>query len=146
LSKEWTSTRHRPDQAGSLVFTYWLVVAFFNAFPLPRRSGFRKSFVFAGEAMDRGYNILIFPEGELTKDGRLQKFRTGVGLLAGGLEAPIVPVSISGLYELRKSSQRGYTPPGSVTITFGEPIPHDGDVSPLDITQNLESRIAALEH
>ncbi|HEX6125723.1 MAG TPA: AMP-binding protein [Pyrinomonadaceae bacterium] len=126
-------------------FTYWLVVAFFNAFPLPRRSGFRKSFVFAGEAMDRGYNILIFPEGELTKDGRLQKFRTGVGLLASGLEAPIVPVSISGLYELRRSGQRGYAPPGSITITFGEPIPYEADASPQDITQNLERRIAALE-
>ena len=124
-------------------FTYWLVLAFFNAFPLPRRSGFRKSFAFAGEAMDRGYSILIFPEGELTKDGSLQKFRTGVGLLASGLEAPIVPVSISGLYELRKNGQRGYAPPGSVTITFGEPILYDVDASPLDIAQDLERRIAA---
>lgn len=125
-------------------FTYWLVIAFFNAFPLPRQSGFRKSFAFAGEAMDRGYSVLIFPEGELTKDGRLQKFRGGVGLLASGLEAPIVPVSISGLYELRKSGRRGYTAPGSVTITFGEPIPYDADASPTDITQMLERRIAGL--
>jgi long-chain acyl-CoA synthetase len=125
-------------------FTYWLVVAFFNAFPLPRRSGFRNSFAFAGDAMDRGYNILIFPEGELTKDGRLQKFRTGVGLLASGLEAPVVPVSISGLYELRKSGRRGHAPPGSVTISFGEPIPYDADASPLNITHDLERRIAAL--
>ena len=61
-------------------FTYYLLLIFFNAFPLPRRSGFRESFAFAGEAMDRGYSILVFPEGELTKDGHLQKFRPGIGL------------------------------------------------------------------
>ena len=126
-------------------FTYWLVVAFFNAFPLPRRSGFRQSFAFAGEAMDRGYNVLIFPEGELTLDGRLQKFRAGVGSLASGLEAPIVPVLISGLYELKASGRRGYASPGSVTVTFGQPIPYDVDASPADITRDLEDRVSRLQ-
>ncbi|HYJ90898.1 MAG TPA: lysophospholipid acyltransferase family protein, partial [Pyrinomonadaceae bacterium] len=126
-------------------FTYWLVIAFFNALPLPRRSGFRKSFEFAGEAMDRGNSILIFPEGELTKDGQLQKFKSGVGLLANGLEAPIVPVSITGLYELRHAGQRGWAPPGKVTITFGKPIPYDPDKRPVEITQQLEDQIRKLQ-
>jgi long-chain acyl-CoA synthetase len=121
------------------------VIVFFNAFPLPRRSGFRESFAFAGEAMDRGYNILIFPEGELTKDGRLQEFRSGIGLLANGLEAPIVPVSISGLYELKSRGQRGYAPPGSMTVAFGQPIPYDADASPIEITRRLEDRIMDLQ-
>src|SRR4029078_8527461 len=41
-------------------FTYWLVITFFNAFALPKESGYRRSFDFAGEAVDRGYNVLIF--------------------------------------------------------------------------------------
>jgi long-chain acyl-CoA synthetase len=126
-------------------FTYWLVITFFNAFPLPRQSGFRASFAFAGEAVDRGYNILIFPEGELTKGGELQKFRSGAGLLANGLEASVVPVSISGLYELRARGQRGYAPPGLVTITFGQPIKYDPNASPIDITRSLEERINVLQ-
>jgi long-chain acyl-CoA synthetase len=126
-------------------FTYWLVITFFNAFPLPRQSGFRASFAFAGEAVDRGYNILIFPEGELTKEGELQKFRSGAGLLANGLEASVVPVSISGLYELRARGQRGYAPPGLVTITFGQPIKYDPNASPIDITRSLEERINVLQ-
>ena len=125
-------------------FNYWLVIAFFNAFPLPRQSGFRKSFQFAGEAMDRGYNILIFPEGELTKDGSVQRFKSGVGLLAEGLEASIVPVAITGLYELRHAGQRGWAPAGQVTITFGAPMPYDRETSPSDVAHQLEERIKKL--
>ena len=126
-------------------FTYWLVVTFFNAFPLPRYSGFRQSFAFAGEAIDRGYNILIFPEGELTRDGSMQKFKSGTGLLADGLEAPVVPVAIHGLYELRASGQRGYTKPGSVTVEFGRPIPFDHRGSADELTSEIESRVRALQ-
>src|SRR5262249_35029437 len=125
-------------------FNYWLVIALFNAFPLPRQSGFRESFSFAGEEMDRGYNILIFPEGELTKDGSIQKFKSGIGLLASGLEAPIVPVAITGLYELRHAGQRGWAPPGSVTIIFGEPIPYKPDLTPQELANDLEQRIRAI--
>jgi long-chain acyl-CoA synthetase len=123
---------------------YWLVVALFNTFPLPRRSAFRQSFSFAGEAMDRGYNILIFPEGELTKDGHLQNFRSGVGILADGLEADIVPISIEGLYELKARGQRLHAPPGSVRIVFGSPIRFDRSASPKEITEILEQSVAAL--
>jgi len=39
---------------------YFLVVALFNVFPLPRTSGFRESFRFAGELADRGFSVLVF--------------------------------------------------------------------------------------
>ena len=40
-----------------------LGVALLNLFPLPREAGFRRSFAYAGEAVDRGYSVLVFPEG-----------------------------------------------------------------------------------
>jgi long-chain acyl-CoA synthetase len=43
-----------------------LGVSLLNLFPLPREAGFRKSFAFAGETVDRGYNVLVFPEGRHT--------------------------------------------------------------------------------
>ena len=52
--------------------SYMLVVSLFNVFPLPRRSGYRESFAYAGELTDRGESILIFPEGELTPDGEIR--------------------------------------------------------------------------
>jgi long-chain acyl-CoA synthetase len=50
---------------------YLLVVELFNVFPLPQKSGFRRSFDFAGESMDRGYSVLVFPEGARTQDGKM---------------------------------------------------------------------------
>ena len=137
---------HPPPNTGLIkrirwFFTYWLVVTFFNAFPLPRMSGFRRSFDFAGEAMDRGYNVLIFPEGELTKDGSLQPFKSGVGILANGLETSVVPVAITGLYELRAAGQRGWAPPRSVTVTFGEPLLFEEATDPRQIVARLEHRL-----
>jgi long-chain acyl-CoA synthetase len=141
---------HPPKAAGFIkrirwLSTYPLVIIFFNAFPLPRRSGFRRSFDYAGEAMDRGYNILVFPEGELTRRGDLQKFKGGIGILADGLEAPVVPVYISGLYELRNAGQRGWAPPGSVTITFGKPLLFDKNASAQELTREIENRIRVLQ-
>ena len=61
---------------------YYLVVALFNVFPLPQQSGVRESFAFAGESVDRGYSVVVFPEGRRTPDGKPSPFRSGVGLLA----------------------------------------------------------------
>src|SRR6266446_924333 len=47
-----------------------LAVALLNLFPIPREAGFRKSFAYAGEAVDRGYSLLVFPEGRHTEEGK----------------------------------------------------------------------------
>jgi long-chain acyl-CoA synthetase len=126
-------------------FTYWLVITFFNAFPLPKASGYRRSFDFAGEAVDIGYNLLIFPEGELTKDGSIQPFKSGIGLLADGLQIPVVPVLITGLYELQKAGQRGSFSKGLVTIRFGRPILLDRE-RPIElITSDVEAAVRSLD-
>lgn len=125
-------------------FQYWALIFVFNVFPLPKRSGFRRSFEYAGEAVDKGYNILIFPEGELSKTGKLQKFQNGFGLLANGLEMPIVPIYLAGLYELRARGQRGYAPAGAVTVSFGQPVEFEPNQTAQQIASEIERRIAAL--
>ena len=83
-----------------------LGVALLNLFPLPRQSGFRKSFAYAGEAVDRGYSVLVFPEGRHTEDGKLRPFRSGVGLLVNNLRIPVVPMRIDGLFEVKQAGKR----------------------------------------
>ncbi len=122
---------------------YLLIVSLFNVFPLPRKSGFRTSFAYAGEAMDRGYSVLVFPEGERTQDGLMHTFQSGIGILATGLEAPVVPIKISGLYEL-KILHRHFAPPGTVKVAFGDPVKFKADRNPLEIAQELQKRVASL--
>ena len=74
---------------------YFLALSLFNVFPLPQRSGFLKSFTFAGDLADRGWNILVFPEGQTTEDGHMPAFRSGIGLLAKQLNIPVVPMRLA---------------------------------------------------
>ena len=88
-----------------------LAVSLLNLFPLPREAGFRESFAYAGESVDRGYSVLVFPEGRHTTDGKMLPFRAGIGLLANNLRIPIVPMRIDGLFEVK---QAGKDLPGQV--------------------------------
>lgn len=92
-----------------------------NVFPLPQSSGFRKSFRFMGKLVDSGRNILIFPEGERSVDGRLLPFQRGLGIMVKELDIPVVPVKLVGL---EKVLPRGATWPkrGKVTVIIGSPI------------------------
>ncbi|HLM57582.1 MAG TPA: AMP-binding protein, partial [Pyrinomonadaceae bacterium] len=120
---------------------YFLVVAIFNTFSLPQKSGFRRSFRYAGESVDRGYSVLVFPEGTRTEHLGMNSFRKGAGLLAAQLGVPVVPVRIDGLTELKLSGRRGFAAPHKVTILFGDPVTYPPDADPADITADLERRV-----
>jgi long-chain acyl-CoA synthetase len=123
---------------------YVLGAALFNIFSLPKQSGFRNSFAFAGEAMDLGWNVLVFPEGEETKDGRMQPFMQGIGLLTADLSVPVVPVKLGGeLYNVKERKQF-FVGPGRVTLTIGKPIEFKSDESPAEITRVLQLRVEEL--
>jgi long-chain acyl-CoA synthetase len=100
---------------------YFLVTALFNVFPLPRRRDFQPSFAHAGLAMDRGFNVLVFPEGTRSAEGSLAPFRPGIGLLAKQCGAMVLPVAIRGLGEL-KTRQRRWFRSGSIEVVVGEPV------------------------
>jgi long-chain acyl-CoA synthetase len=125
------------------MLSYWLVTALFNVFPLPQKTGFRGSFSFAGESVDRGYSILVFPEGRRTQDGKMGPFRAGIGLLALNLSIPVVPVRIDGLYELKRTGKK-FARPGTVAVTIGPAIRFEAGADPAAIARDLETRVASL--
>jgi long-chain acyl-CoA synthetase len=120
-----------------------LAVALLNLFPLPRQSGFRKSFAYAGVAVDRGYSVLVFPEGKHTTDGKIQPFRTGIGLLANNLRIPILPMRIDGLYEIKKAGRK-FAPPGKIQVRIGKPIQFAPELEPEEIAQALQKAVENL--
>ena len=101
--------------------TQWtLGVTLLNLFPLPREAGFRRSFAYAGEAVDRGYSILVFPEGRHTTDGKMNPFRAGIGLLAANLGIPVLPMRIDGLFEVKQAGRR-FAAPWKISVRIGTP-------------------------
>jgi long-chain acyl-CoA synthetase len=120
-----------------------LGVALLNLFPLPRQAGFRKSFGYAGEAVDRGYSILVFPEGRHTEDGAIRPFRTGIGLLANNLHIAVLPMRIDGLFELKKAGKK-VAAPGNIQVHIGKPMQFAPDTDPEEITRALQKAVENL--
>jgi long-chain acyl-CoA synthetase len=118
-------------------------VALLNLFPLPREAAFLRSFSYAGECVDRGYSILVFPEGHHTTDGNLLPFRAGVGLLSNRLGIPVVPVRIDGLFEI-KSGGKKFALPGRIRVRIGEPVKFEPRSDPHQIARELQRRIETL--
>lgn len=122
---------------------YWLVVAVYNVFPLPRRAGFRKSFAFAGDLIDRRWSVLIFPEGTRTRDGSMSPFRAGIGLLAAQLGVPVLPAYLGGIFELKQAGKH-WARPGRVTVSIGSPAHFTAETPAEEIARDLERRVASL--
>lgn len=125
------------------IISYWLVTALFDVFPLPQRSGFRESFAFAGASVDRGYSVLIFPEGGRTTDGQISPFRAGIGILAHTLKVPVVPMRIDGLFPL-KQQDRTFARRGEIRIIVGRPLQFETGTGEEEIARQLEEAVKNL--
>ena len=122
----------------------WLLLtALFNVFPLPRRRNFQRSFAHAGAALDRGYNVLVFPEGTRSASGTLASFRSGIGLLVKESGAAVLPVGLRGLGEL-KAEGRGWFRSGKIEVHVGQPIRFAPEESEAAITERLHAEVERL--
>ncbi len=130
--KNWNPLLRWWYQAG-----YWLVVALFNVFPLPQQSGVRESFAYAGESVDRGFSVMVFPEGVRTPDGKPSPFRLGVGMLAARLDIPVVPMRIDGLYGMKMAGHK-IARPGELTVVIGKPMRFSSEMPAEEITRQIE--------
>ena len=148
--EELQSFRHPPHEWSFAKrflwrFKYFSVVSLFNVFPLPRFSGFRESFRFAGESVDRGYSILVFPEGDINMRDtpEMTPFQHGIGLLAQNLNIPAVPMRVDGLWRMQKEHRR-LAHPGEVTVYIGTPVTFPPDASPAEIASHLQDLVRSL--
>ena len=146
LLRDWRHAPHGTKLFARLLhlLEYFSVVLFFDVFSMPQKTGFRRSFAFAGELMDRGYSLLIFPEGERTKHGGMNPFLPGTGLLISQLETPVVPMRIDGLWELKQASKH-FARAGELSLIVGKPLHYSKGTAPEVIAQDLESQVKILD-
>jgi long-chain acyl-CoA synthetase len=122
---------------------YFLITALFNVFPLPRQRDFQLSFAHAGRAMDRGMSVMVFPEGKRSAEGKLARFRAGIGLLAKESGVPVLPVAIRGLGELKTGKKRWFRS-GKLEVHVGEAISFAPEATETEITERLHAEVARL--
>jgi long-chain acyl-CoA synthetase len=138
--RDWFIAKRWAYQLG-----YWLVTALFNVFPLPQFSGFRESFRFAGESVDRGYSVLVFPEGVIndTDTGKMAPFQSGIGLLAENLGLPILPMRLDGVWQMKRERRR-LAHLREITVRIGAPISFPPGTPPEAVANKLEEVVRSL--
>ena len=122
---------------------YFLVTAIFNVFPLPRLRDFQSSFAHTGEALDRGFNVLVFPEGARSPEAKIAKFRPGIGLLTKQSGVAVLPMALHGLGELRTKPLAWFRS-GKFEVRVGTPIRFSPLESEATITARLQSEVEKL--
>ncbi|MGB5933698.1 MAG: lysophospholipid acyltransferase family protein, partial [Anaerolineae bacterium] len=97
----------------------------------------------AVDLIDRGWSVLIYPEGTRSLSGEMQPFKPGVGLLAVELGVPVVPIHLRGLYAILA---KGSSVPrrGPVNVTIGAPLGFPPGMDHVEATQRVESEIRRL--
>jgi len=101
----------------------------------------------AVKALRGGMPLFVFPEGGRTPDGAMQNFLSGAAYLAIRAQVPLVPIALSGVYDLLPMHARHFYP-GELTLIAGEPIDTTGmhlrEID--DLTEKLKQTIAGLLH
>jgi 1-acyl-sn-glycerol-3-phosphate acyltransferase len=94
----------------------------------------------AGEVMQHGINVTLFPEGTRSRDGRLLPFKKGPFYLAASAGFPIVPITILGTYEMMPKGSM-IVRPGTATLVFHPPIDPEQYSSREELTQAVRDVI-----
>ncbi len=76
----------------------------------------------AAEAIRRGVNVWIAPEGTRSRTGALGPLKKGGFFLARETQTPIVPMCIDGAYAILAPKTRTIAKGQTVRVTFGRPI------------------------
>ncbi len=99
----------------------------FHVIPVDMDARLYNALQLSAYVLRRGKILLVFPEGTRSRDGGIKEFKKGVGIIAKELNIPIIPVAISGTYEMLPSGKR-FPKPSKVSVSFGKPIhPRDKD-------------------
>ena len=93
--------------------------------------------------LKQGRNIMIFPEGTRSRDGKMGEFRKTFAILSRELSIPVVPVTINGAREALPPGARFPRPFKRVSVIFQEPV-YPGNDSYESIAERVRERITAL--
>ena len=114
-----------------------------NGFPIARTGPIRPSLENLGSIMDRGWSVLIYPEGVLTVGGPMKPFMQGAGLVAVEGRVPVVPMRLD-VTKFGSPSRLPLLRRGRVEIRFGPPLTFPPGTDYQQATSTIEEAVKAL--
>ncbi len=139
--------RHRTAPAAAEDYFYRrplqgaAVTALVGAFPFPRSGA--EGLDRAATLLSAGWSVLLFPEGTRSDDGRLHRFRDGVGRLLAHAGVPALPIALSGTFDCWPRT-RATPRRGPVAVHVGAPWTPPADAHPCAIASALEQQVDGL--
>jgi 1-acyl-sn-glycerol-3-phosphate acyltransferase len=93
----------------------------------------------------KGHSILGFPEGTRTRTGRVGTFHKGLFRVARNVGLPVVPVAVTGMFEVLRAGSSLFRPGGEVVVWCGAPIETAGvsDAGLRELAERVRAPIAA---
>jgi len=120
-----------------------LVSLFLNTFPFSRTGGAQAQLHSSSQLLKSGWNLVLFPEGSRSPDGRIQEFKPGVGHLANETGTPVVPVHIRGAHRIMPKGQK-LPLPAPVRVRIGKPMTPQAKEGSREFTLRVEKAVRQL--
>ena len=120
-----------------------VVSLFLNTFPFSRTGGAQAQLHSSSQLLKSGWNLVLFPEGSRSPDGRIQEFKPGVGYLAKETGTPVVPVHIQGAFQVMPRHQP-LPVPGKVRVRIGKPMTPEPKEGTREFTARVEKAVRTL--
>jgi len=99
------------------------LISSLNAIPVARDQADTQAVRQCISILKEGSALLVFPEGTRTTDATVGPFKPGTMLMIKRSKATVVPVSISGAFEIWPRKQKLPKLFGKVALHYGKPIP-----------------------
>ncbi|HLZ95010.1 MAG TPA: lysophospholipid acyltransferase family protein [Candidatus Dormibacteraeota bacterium] len=120
-----------------------IVSLFLNTFPFSRTGGAQAQLHSSSQLLKSGWNLVLFPEGSRSPDGRVQEFKPGVGHLANETGTPVVPVHIRGAQRIMPKGQK-LPLPGPARVRIGKPMAPQEKEGSREFTARVEKAVRDL--
>ena len=92
-----------------------------HVIPLDMDTRLHSAMQMSAYVLRQGKVLCIFPEGSRSRDGSIKEFKKGIGIIARELNIPLVPVAITGTYEMLPPG-RNVPVPSKIRVSFGTPL------------------------
>lgn len=116
----------------------------FAGFSFARSEPYMPSLEYVGEMIDRQWNVLIAPEGAISRTAELQEFKSGIGLLAVSLGVPVIPLKTVGLAGTVPLHAKWPKRRSRVTVRVGQPMRFGPEMNYGDVTETLHRAMELL--
>jgi len=89
--------------------------------PIEPTRAARSSLAFGAIILKKKKNLVWFPEGERSANGKLQEFKPGIGMLLEHFPAPVIPIFVHGTHQALPPGK--FLPrPRMIRVVLGKPL------------------------